>query len=161
MKTIKKLIVLSIIAFISASCSKSEDPEPDNTSSVNSKVSGSMKATLDGKAWEAKTIDFGGAFALISVVGKTDDANVLSLQFNETKLEVNKTYTLSIPGKEENLNGNLALTINNSPVFAESGTFKITKYIKNKEIQGEMNAEFSNFIDKKASLKNCTFSIKY
>lgn len=161
MKTIKKFILLGIISLVSASCSKSEDPEPDNTSSGSSKATGSMKATLDGKAWEAKTIDFGGAFALISVVGKTDDANVLSLQFNETKLEVNKTYTLSIPGKEENLSGNLALTINNSPVFAESGTFKITKYIKNKEIQGEMNAEFSNFIDKKASLKNCTFSIKY
>lgn len=161
MKTIKKLILLCIITLISASCSKSEDPEPDNTSSSGSKVSGSMKATLDGKAWEAKTIDFGGPFALITVLGKIDDANVLSLQFNETKLEVNKTYSFGIPAKEENLSGNLAFTINNSPVFAESGTFKITKYIKNKEIQGEMSAEFTNFIDKKASLKNCTFSMKY
>ncbi len=60
MKTIKKIIILCIITLISASCSKSEDPEPDNTSNSGSKVSGSMKATLDGKAWEAKTIDFGG-----------------------------------------------------------------------------------------------------
>ncbi len=98
---------------------------------------------------------------MITVIGQIDDANVLSLQFNETKLEVNKTYSFGIPAKEENLSGNLAFTINNSPVFAESGTFKITKYIRNKEIQGEMSAEFTNFIDKKASLKNCTFSMKY
>lgn len=160
MKTIKKLILLGIIALISASCSKSEDPEPDNTNSGGSKLTGSMKATLDGKAWEAKTVNFGGTFALITVLGKTDDANVISLQFDETKLEVNKTYTLSIPTKEGNLGSNLAMTINNAGLFAESGTFKITKYIKNKEIQGEMSAEFTNFIDKKASLKNCTFSIK-
>ena len=119
-----------------------------------------MKATIDGKAWEAKIVDFGGVFALISVIGKTDDANVLSLQFTETKLEVNKTYTFSIPAKEENLSGNLVFTVNNNPLFATSGTFKITKYTRNKEIQGEMNAEFDNFVDKKASLQNCTFSMK-
>ena len=68
---------------------------------------------------------------------------------------------MSIPAKEENLSGNMLLKINNAPLFAESGTFKITKYTKNKEIQGEINAEFNNFVDKKASLKNCTFSMKY
>ncbi|MDZ7934962.1 MAG: hypothetical protein U5M51_08380 [Emticicia sp.] len=161
MKTIKKLILLGVIALVSAACSKSEDPEPNNTSSGGSKVTGSMKATVDGKAWEAKTISFGGPFALITVAGKIDDANVISLQFIETKLEVNKTYTLSIPVKEENLSSNLAITINNAGLFAESGTFRITKYSKGKEIQGEMSAELTNFVDKKASLKNCTFSIKY
>lgn len=158
----KNLILIFAVATILASCTKSDvEPDDNSSSNGNSKVTGSMKATLDGKAWEAKTIDFGGPFALITVLGKIDDANVLSLQFNETKLEVNKTYSFGIPAKEENLSGNLAFTINNSPVFAESGTFKITKYIKNKEIQGEMSAEFTNFIDKKASLKNCTFSMKY
>ena len=65
MKTLKNLIFLGIIALLSASCGKSE-PEPDNTSS-GSKVTGSMKATLDGKAWEAKTISFGGLFGLIQM----------------------------------------------------------------------------------------------
>jgi lipopolysaccharide export system protein LptA len=67
----------------------------------------------------------------------------------------------SISAKEENLSGNVVLKINNAGLFAESGSFKITKYTKNKVIEGEINAEFSNFVDNKASLKNCTFSMKY
>lgn len=161
MKTIKKLIILGIIALISASCSKSEDPEPDNTSSGGSKVTGSMKATLDGKAWEAKTFGFGGISALKTVFGKIEDGNDISLQFIDTDLEVNKVYQFDLKNSAPNLNGNLVIRVNNQSLFAESGTFKITKYVKDKEIQGEMNAECTDFATKKASLKNCTFSMKY
>ena len=161
MKTIKKLIILGIIALISASCSKSEDPEPDNTSSGGSKVTGSMKATLDGKAWEAKTFGFGGISALKTVFGKIEDGTDISLQFIDTDLEVNKVYQFDLKNSAPNLNGNLVIRVNNQSLFAESGTFKITKYVKDKEIQGEMNAECTDFATKKASLKNCTFSMKY
>lgn len=161
MKTIKKLILLGIIALISASCSKSEEPEPNNTSSGSSKVSGSMKATLDGKAWEAKTFGFGGISALKTVFGKIEDGNEISLQFIDTDLEINKVYQFDLKNSAPNLNGNLVIKVNNQGLFAESGTFKITKYVKDKEIQGEMNAECTDFATKKASLKNCTFSMKY
>lgn len=161
MKTTKKLILLSIIALISVACSKSEDPEPDNTSSGGSKVSGLMKATVDGKAWEAKTFGFGGISALKTVFGKVEDGNEISLQFIDTNLEVNKVYQFDLKNSAPHLNGNLVIKINNQGLFAESGTFKITKYVKDKEIQGEMNAECTDFINKKMSIQNCTFSMKY
>lgn len=161
MKTIKKLILLGIIALVSASCSKSEDPEPDNTSSSSTKISGSMKATVDGKAWEAKTFGYGGISALKTVFGKIEDGNEISLQFIDTNLELNKVYQFDLKNAAPNLNGNLVIKVNSQTLFAESGTFKITKYTKGKEIQGEMNAECTDFATKKASIKNCTFSMKY
>ena len=120
-----------------------------------------MKATLDGKAWEAKTFGFGGISALKTVFGKIEDGNDISLQFIDTDLEVNKVYQFDLKNSAPNLNGNLVIRVNNQSLFAESGTFKITKYVKDKEIQGEMNAECTDFATKKASLKNCTFSMKY
>jgi len=158
----KNLILIFAVATIFSSCGKSTAEPDDNTSSgSNSKVSGSMKVSLNGKDWEAKTVSFGGLFALIEVVGKTDDNNFVSLQFTDTKLEVNKTYNLIIPALDENLGGNLVVMINGAPLFAGSGTFKITKYTRNKVIEGEINAELTDFIDKKGSIKNGTFSMKY
>jgi hypothetical protein len=161
MKTIKKLILLGIITLISASCSKSEEPEPDNTSSGISKVSGSMKATIDGKAWEAKTVSFGGLSALIDVTGKIDDANIFSFQFVDTKLELNKVYQFDLKNAEPNINGNLLVKVSDKTVFAKSGTFKITQYKRNQVIEGEMNAELSNYIDTDIKLENCKFKMEY
>jgi hypothetical protein len=164
MKTIKKLSILFLVALFITSCGKLDitpDDKNDSKSSATNKVSGSMKATIDGKAWEAKTFGFGGISALKTVFGKIDDGNEISLQFIDTKLEINKVYQFDNKNLEPNLNGNVVLKVNNQGLFAESGTFKITKYVKGKEIQGEMNAEFTDFIDKKASIKNCTFSMKY
>ena len=161
MKTIKKLILLGIIALVSASCSKSEDPEPDNTSSGGSKVSGSMKATVDGKAWEAKTFGYGGISALKTVFGKVDDSNIFSFQFVDTKLELNKVYQFDLKNAEPNINGNILVKVSDKTVFAKSGTFKITQYKRNQVIEGEMNAELSNYIDTDIKLENCKFKMEY
>lgn len=160
MKIIKKFILLCIITLVSASCSKSEDPEPNNTSS-GSKVSGTMKATLDGKAWEAKTVSFGGLSALIDVTGKIDDSNTFSFQFVDTKLELNKVYEFDLKNPEPNINGNLLVKVSEKTLFAKSGTFKITQYKKNQVIEGEINAELSNYIDTDIKLENCKFKMEY
>lgn len=157
----KNLILIFAVTVIFSSCTKSSVEPDDNTSSGNSKVSGSMKATVDGKAWEAKTFGFGGISALKTVFGKVEDGNEISLQFIDTNLEVNKVYQFDLKNSAPHLNGNLVIKINNQGLFAESGTFKITKYVKDKEIQGEMNAECTDFINKKMSIQNCTFSMKY
>lgn len=157
----KNLILIFAVTVIFSSCTKSSIEPNDNTSSGNSKVSGSMKATIDGKEWEAKTFGFGGISALKTVFGKIEDGNEISLQFIDTNLEVNKVYQFDLKNSTPHLNGNLVIKINNQGLFAESGTFKITKYVKDKEIQGEMNAECTDFINKKMSIQNCTFSMKY
>jgi hypothetical protein len=154
----KKLILIFAVTTIFFSCTKSS-VEPDDSS--NTKVTGTMKGTLDGKAWEAKSMSFGGLSAYIDITGKVDEVNLISIQFVDTKLEINKSYSLNPLETNENLSATGICRINNEALVAEKGTFKITKYTKNKEIQGELNAEFTNFVDKKASLKNCTFSMKY
>jgi hypothetical protein len=156
----KKLILIFAAVITLFSCGKSS-VEPDNNSSSNTKVTGTMKGTLDGKAWEAKSMSFGGLSAYIDITGKVDEVNLISIQFVDTKLEINKSYSLNPLETNENLSATGICRINNEALVAERGTFKITKYTKNKEIQGELNAEFTNFVDKKASLKNCTFSMKY
>ncbi len=164
MKTIKKLSFLFIVALSITSCGKLDitpDDSEDSGSSSKSKISGSMKGTLDGKAWSAKTISFGGPFALIDVSGKVDDSNTISLQFIETKLDFNKTYQFDSKNGEANLNGNLLVKFNDKTLFAKSGTFKITKYKKGQVIEGEINAELSNYIDTDIKLEACKFSMEY
>jgi hypothetical protein len=156
----KKLILIFAFATVLSACTKNS-VEPDDNTSSGSKVTGTMKGTLDGKAWEAKSMSFGGLSAYIDITGKVDEVNLISIQFVDTKLEINKSYSLNPLESKENLSATGICRINNEALVAESGTFKITKYTKNKEIQGEINAEFTNFVDKKASLKNCTFSMKY
>ncbi|MBK6975987.1 MAG: hypothetical protein IPH28_01775 [Cytophagaceae bacterium] len=164
MKTIKKLSILFLVALFITSCGKIDitpDDNDDSGNSSSSKISGSMKGTLDGKTWQAKTISFGGPFALIDVSGKVDDSNLISLQFVETKLELNKTYQFDLKNGEANLNGNLVVKFNDKALFAKSGTFKITKYKKGQVIEGELNAEVSNYFDTDIKLEACKFSMEY
>jgi hypothetical protein len=164
MKTFKILSFLFLAALLITSCGKIDitpDDNKDSGSSSKNKISGSMKGTLDGKAWQAKTISFGGPFALIDVSGKVDESNTISLQFIETKLELNKTYQFDTKNADANLNGNLVVKANNNPLFAKSGTFKITKYKKGQVIEGEINADLSNYIDINMKLEACKFSMEY
>lgn len=151
---------MSIIALVSASCSKSEDPEPDNTSSGGSKITGSMKGVLGGKDWIAKTLKFDGLTALIDATGFENENNKISLQFVDTNLKIDTIYQFTNPAKKENLNGNLIITYNKLPLFAKSGNFKITKYIRDKEIEGTINAQLTNYVDLNMSLTNLKFSFK-
>lgn len=164
MKTIKKLSILFLVTLFITSCGKIDitpDDKDDTGSSSSSKISGTMKGTLDGKTWQAKTISFGGPFALIDVSGKVDDSNSISFQFIENKLELNKTYQFDTKNGEANLNGNLLVKFNSNTLFAKSGTFKITKYKKGQVIEGELNAELSNYIDFDIKLEDCKFSMEY
>lgn len=164
MKTNKKLSILFLVALFITSCGKIDISPDDNEDSGNSsgkKLSGSMKGTLDGKTWQAKTISFGGPFALIDVSGKVDDSNVISLQFIETKLELNKSYQFDSKNGEANLSGNLLVKYNDKTLFAKSGTFKITKYKKGQVMEGELNAELSNYIDTDIKLETCKFTMEY
>jgi hypothetical protein len=155
----KNTFLIFAFAVLFLACSKStpeEEPEPGNNTS---KVTGIMKGTIDGKAWTAKVVSFGGLSALVDITGKVDDENTISLQFVDTKLELNKIYLLNV--KEENLSGNIIVRNNNNLLISKSGKFKITKYTKNKNIEGEFEGEFSDYINKNASLKNFTFNMKY
>ncbi|MCP9766017.1 hypothetical protein [Lacihabitans soyangensis] len=164
MKTIKKLSFLFLVTLSITSCGKLDitpDDNDDSGSSSGSKVSGSMKGTLDGKAWEAKSVSFGGLFATIDMVGKIDDNNFISLQFTDTKLELGKTYQFDNKNLEANLLGVIVGTIDGKNMLSKSGTFKFTKYKKNSVIEGEMNVILTNFLDPDKEFKNCTFSMKY
>jgi PBP1b-binding outer membrane lipoprotein LpoB len=155
----KNTFLIFAFAVLFFACSKStaeEEPKPSNT---NSKVTGTMKGTVDGKTWTAKVVSFGGLSALVDITGKVDDENTISLQFIDTNLELNKTYQLNL--NEENLSGNIIVRNNNNLLISKSGKFKITKYTKNKNIEGEFEGEFSDYINKNASLKNFTFNMKY
>lgn len=163
MKTIKKLSVLIAIVTIITSCGKINiTPDDDNGGgSSGSKVSGSMKATLNGKSWEAKTIAFGGELALIDVMGKIDDSNLISLQFADKDLVVNKGYQFDTKNFEANLNSTLVVKLDDKIMFSKSGNFKITKYKRNQVIEGELDATLTNFIDPDIELKSCKFTMEY
>jgi hypothetical protein len=160
----KKLIILFVSVALFLSCGKLDITPDDNDDTGNSstkKVSGNMKATLDGKSWEAKSLAFGGLLALTDVLGKIDDSNLISFQFADPNLEVGKTYEFDSKNFEANLNSTLLVKIADKAFFSKSGTFKITKYKKNQVIEGEISAELSNFIDPSIELKNCKFSMEY
>lgn len=162
MKTNVIAVVLAFMALYLGSCSKSEvSPDDDqNGNSNNTIISGSMKATIDGKAWEAKEIGFGGALGLIQVNGSIDDQNIISLEFDETKLKLNNTYQLNTEASKNELQSVLVIYKGNI-LFANSGTLKISKYTKAKTIEGEINAMLWDGINPEIKLENCKFSMSY
>lgn len=157
----KNLILIFAVATIFSSCSKSGvEPDDNSSSNGNSKVTGSMKGVLSGKDWIAKTLKFDGLTALIDATGFENENNKISLQFVDTILKIDTVYQFTNPAKKENLNSNLLITYNNSPLFAKSGNFKITKSIRDKEIEGTINAQLTNYVDLDMSLTNLKFSLK-
>jgi hypothetical protein len=164
MKTNSKILLLFVFNFIFSSCGKLfVDPDKDDSggSSSGSNVSGTMTATLDGKSWKAKTVSFGGLFATVTMAGKIDDENIISLEFNDTKVQTGKSYKFDMDNLEENLTANLVVQTGGKILFAKSGTFNFKKYKKNSVIEGELNAVLTNFIDSDITLKDCKFSMEY
>jgi hypothetical protein len=134
MKIITKLILLGIITLISASCSKSNDPEASDVGvSGNKKTAGTMKAIIGGKAWEAKTVSFKGGLTgdLYDASGFVTELERISLQFvNSNNLQLNKLYALDTKITAANLNGNVSYYVNGNNYMSKEGIFMITKFKK-------------------------------
>lgn len=162
MKTKSNVILVAFLAVILSSCGKIDiTPDDDNSASNDDpKISGSMKATLDGKAWEAKKLSFGGAFALIQINGSIDENNLISIELDDSKLKLNTTYELGSEGSKQELQS-LIVKIKGNIYFGNSGTLKITKYSKGKSVEGEVNAKLSDGINPEIKLDKCTFSMTY
>lgn len=162
MKTTKLIAALLFFTFISISCGKLVSPKDDDTNSKSgNKVSGTMTAILDGTDWKAKTVVFGGLFATQKINGQIDDSNLISLEFSDTDLVINKTYQFDLKNLEANILGNLVVIYKGKNLFAKSGTFTFSKYKRGSQVKGEFSAELSNFVDTEISLKNCKFDMEY
>jgi hypothetical protein len=164
MKTMKKLTFLFAFSLLVSSCGKlSIDPDKDDSGGAasGSKITGTMTATIDGKSWKAKTLNFGGLFATVTMAGKIDDENIISLEFNETKLQTGKSYKFDPNNLEENLIATLVVQTGGKILFAKAGTFTFKKYKRNSVIEGELNAVLTNFIDADIELEDCKFSMEY
>ena len=163
MKSIKKLSFLFLFSFFITSCGIL-DIKPDNNDnsgkSSASKISGSMKATLDGKAWASKSVRFGGSFALIQINGIVDESNYISLELDDSKLKTNYTYELNSEESKKALQS-LVVLRDNTIFLGKSGTLKITKYTRGKIVEGEINAMIKDAINPEIELKNCKFSMTY
>ncbi|SOE21048.1 hypothetical protein SAMN06298216_1519 [Spirosomataceae bacterium TFI 002] len=161
MKTTCNIILIAITSLLISSCGKLNVTPKEDDAKSGSKVTGTMKAKLDGKDWEAKKVSFGGIFALIQANGYIDDDNFISLEFDDSKLKVGTTYIL---GKDKPEGEIHSLVYRTSAItyFATSGSFKITKYTRGKNIEGEINAKLYDFEKmKEIPLDNCTFSMSY
>lgn len=162
MKTFKTTSIFLFISLMISSCGKIDvSPDDDNDGGLADKVTGSMKATLDGKSWESKSVNFGGLFATIKVNGVIDDNHLISLELTDTNLQENQTYLFDNANLEKNLLATLVVRMGEKTLLSKSGSFKITKYKRNEIIEGEMNATLTNFIDADVELKNCNFSMEY
>ncbi|MCP9770772.1 hypothetical protein EGI22_22945 [Lacihabitans sp. LS3-19] len=162
MKTKSNVILIAILALVLSSCGKIDiSPDDDNGSSnADPKISGSMKATLDGKAWEAKKLSFGGALALIQINGSIDDDNLISIELDDSKLKLNTSYELGSESSKQELQS-LIVKVKGNVYFGNSGTLKITKYTKGKTVEGELNALLWDGINPEIKLENCKFSMTY
>lgn len=164
MKTMKNLIQIIALSLFLCSCSKLA-VKPDDGNGVfggaDAKVTGSMKAKLDGKDWEAKKLEFGGALALVTLNGSIDTDNFISLEFIDTDLKLNTKYGLGTD-KGDNELQNLLVKIKGEIYFATSGGVKFTKYTRGKTLSGEINGKLYDYLNKKEILlENCTFSMTY
>ena len=162
MKTKSNVILITILALVLSSCGKINiSPDDDNGSSnADPKISGSMKATLDGKAWEAKKLSFGGAFALIQINGSIDDDNLISIELDDSKLKLNNTYAIESEASKQEFQS-LFVKYKGDIYFGKSGTLKITKYSKGKTVEGEINAMLFDGLNPEIKLENCKFSMTY
>jgi hypothetical protein len=160
----KNILLIVLLSLLFMACKK-ESVEPSGSSSTNDakpKVTGTMKAILDGTPWEAKSVNFNGTFALITFSGKDIGGNDISFQFVETNLQLNKIYDISLPSKAGNLDCNVIYALKaTDPHFGVSGQLKISKYVRGKEIAGEFSFVCDNFINKKFTFTNGEFSMKY
>jgi hypothetical protein len=154
----KTLLISLFSIMMLASCSKtSVNPDDDG----KSKISGSMKATLDGKAWTAKTLAFGG-LGITQVNGKIDEVNFVSFEFSDVDLKLNQSYPLG-DYNDITILQTLLVMIDEKTYLPKSGSLKITKYSKGKSVTGEANAVLYSpeTSEKEIKLENCTFTMSY
>lgn len=157
MKT-NSLIMLSLLAIVAlfsackSTTSGEDDPTPSGTNAFT--------ATVDGKSWKANTASGGVAVVggLLTIVGKIDDANEISIQMVGKDIQTGVDYLFEIPANETNKNANLLYKRQNSPLFAKSGKVRFTTFT-NKKIEGTFDAQVSDFVNANAEIQSGTFVI--
>lgn len=157
MKTNSKfiLLLLAIMSLFGAckSDSSSEDePTPSGTNSFT--------ATVDGKSWKATKASGGVAVVggLLTIVGKIDDATEISIQMIGKDIQTGVDYRFEIPANETNKNANLIYKRQNNPLLAKSGKIRFTTFT-NKKIEGQFDAQVSDFINATAEIQSGAFTI--
>lgn len=157
MKT-NSLIMLSLLAIVAlfSACKSTTSDENDPTPSGTN----AFTATVDGKSWKANTASGGVAVVggLLTIVGKIDDANEISIQMVGKDIQTGVDYLFEIPANETNKNANLLYKRQNSPLFAKSGKVRFTTFT-NKKIEGTFDAQVSDFVNANAEIQSGTFVI--
>ncbi|WP_028522926.1 hypothetical protein [Runella limosa] len=158
MKTnLKSIVSLVALVVLVSACklgtSKEDDPTPSGGSN-------SFAATVDGKSWKANTASGGVAIVggLLTIVGKIDDANEISIQMVGKDIQTGVDYLFEIPANETNKNANLLYKRQNNPLFAKSGKVRFSTFT-NKKIEGTFDAQVSDFINANAEIQSGTFVI--
>lgn len=159
MKT-NSLIMLSLLAIVtlfSACKSTVSDEDAPTPSGTNS-----FTATVDGKSWKATSASGGVAIVggLLTIVGKIDDANEISIQMIGKDIQTGVDYKFEIPANETNKNANLIYKKQHSPLFAISGKVRFTTFT-NKKIEGQFDAQVSDFINVAAEIQSGAFTINF
>ena len=157
MKT-NSLIILSLFAIVTlfSACKSTTSDEDDPTPSGTNAFS----ASVDGKSWKATTASGGVAIVggLLTIVGKIDDANEISIQMIGKDIQTGVDYRFEIPANETNKNANLIYKKQHSPLLAKSGKVRFTTFT-NKKIEGTFDAQVSDFINAAAEIQSGTFTI--
>ncbi len=157
MKT-NSLIMLSLLAIVTlfstcqSAASTEDEPTPSGTNA--------FAATVDGKSWKATKTSGGIAIVgnLLTIVGKIDDANEISIQMIGKDIQTGVDYQFEIPANENNKNANLIYKRQNSPLLAKSGKIRFTTF-SNKKIEGQFDAQVSDFVNATAEIQSGTFVI--
>ena len=158
MKTnLKSIVSLVALVVLVSGCKLGTSKEDDPTPSGNSN---SFAATVDGQSWKATTAAGGVAVVggLLTIAGKIDDANEISIQMVGKDIQTGVDYLFEIPANETNKNANLAFKRQNSPLFAKSGKVRFSTFT-NKKIEGTFDAQVTDFLNANAVIQSGTFVI--
>jgi hypothetical protein len=157
MKT-NSLVMLSLLAIVtlfSACKSGTSDEDAPTPSGTNA-----FSATVDGKSWKATKTSGGVAVVggLLTIVGKLDDANEISIQMIGKDIQTGVDYQFEIPANEANKNANLIYKRQNSPLLGKSGKVRFTMFT-NKKIEGTFDAQVTDYINANAEIQSGAFTI--
>ena len=157
MKTsfLKIAFLLAVAVSFNACKSTSNDPDPKTKASTNV-----FEATIDGKAWKAKTASGGVAIVggLLSIVGKVDDLNNISIQMIGRDIKTGTDYQFIIPNTEANKNANIVYLKEGKVLAGNSGKVRFSTFSATK-IEGTFEAGFSDFINTTATATQGKFTI--
>jgi hypothetical protein len=158
MKTfITKITLLFGIIVLTNACqsgANNDDPTPAGGSN-------SFTATVDGKSWKAIKATGGQAIVggLVTIAGTVSDTEQMSIQLAGAGLKTGQDYAFTIPAKAENNNANLIYN-KGGVLFAASGKVRFTTF-STKQIEGTFEAEVTDYINAKSSIKDGKFSINF